>query len=69
MTPLWTLSSDLIFHIYFQKGRLHYKADVLQVQGFTFETYSGIRTTLKKPWALVPRLNFHSIFKAEPGST
>lgn len=43
------MSSDLGFHIYFQKGHMHYKADVLQVQTFTFESCSGTRTALKPP--------------------
>lgn len=42
-------TSDLSFHIYFQKGLLHYKAGVLQVQTFDFESCSGTRTALKPP--------------------
>lgn len=33
------ISNDLIFHIFFQKGYLHYKADVLQVQSLASESY------------------------------
>lgn len=55
------MSNDLIFHIYFQKEHLHYKADVLEVQTCTFESCSGTRTALK-PRALAPHSNF---FKRE----
>lgn len=33
------VSNDLIFHTFFQKGYLHYKADVLQVQDLASESY------------------------------
>lgn len=42
-------SNNLIFHMYFQKERLLYKADVLELQTCSFESCSGTRTTLKPP--------------------
>lgn len=59
------VSNVSIFHN-FQKGYLHYKADILQVQGLTSESYLGTRPILKTHVVpnLVPYLNFLNISTA-----